>query len=590
MDLVWCYLVRSAAGAGLRGLRLIDRRGSEEWSVPARANDELGESQAEAIGAAARWLAERLAERRSDWALHIALDAEGSRCAWLSAPSGEQSVVLAAVNSAALGSGDDDHAGPGVWDPRYGQPQLDLSVQSLSATATATQTRATPTRRGPRSEDRRERLAVLTVPDLSARLLLDELDRLGIEVASVTSLWHAIAAAWDPGAASENGRARGADRPGEVVVAESAAVSAEVLIDPLGRLVWSWSRAGRLIAAGSQRLRRTTTEAPASAAQPEALGETARRLTARDEPPLAIVEVNRMDLGRLINDWLAWSLQLGAAPARVVCLAPTSTTCGELASDLPETAAAAAVVRTLAERWPGAATLAQVDDDPVRTTLMLLADREVPNSADDDRPDPRLIMLSLSSRPRRMTRRMYRWLAAALAAGGVSLGVLAWKIERGAAAIEAQIAALAAERNADLVKVRDAVPNVERDLDPARLIRTKLVEAEKNRAIIVPEPPIWALLDRILAAVSTVEGARLKDRIRIGSGPGAASGITVSLLSVNDATAVQAAIREKTSELPVEVEAGMSGPDLRVTIRWKEPPRPAAAGTPAAGGSGGGAP
>lgn len=592
VNLAWCYVVRDAAGAGLKSLRLVDRRRGLEWSAPpAAAGSDPAETQPAVIAAAARWLADRLGEwagASGGYTLRVCLDADGGRCAWLSAPSGEQTVVEAAVNAAAIGSGDDGTGGPGVWDSAYGQSGLDLSVQALSATAVADR----PRRSG--GEDRRERLAVLAMPDLAARLLLDELDRLGLEVDSVTSLWHAAAQAWDPAAGGgSDARAAAAEA---VVVAESEPVSAQVLVDPSGRLVWGWSRAGRLIAAGAQRVRKVAAE-PATAPGPRE-GEAgegdagARRLVGRDGVSgaggAAVLELHRADAGRVINDWLAWSLQLGVAPSRIVCMAPSWTTCSELAGDLPTEAGAAALARTLAQRWPGAATLAQVEDDPVGLTLTRLADAGT--SVDAARPDPRQSLLRLSGRPRRLTRRMYRWMAAALAAGGVALGVLAWKVERGAALIGQQADDLRAARAAELAKVKDFIPNVERDLDPARLIRARIIEAEKSRQSITHEPPIWALLDRLIKAAGRVDGARLddRDRLRLGSGVGASSGLTIALASVQDAAAAQAAVREETRDLPVDIDFSLAGSDLKVAIRWREAAKPGAAGSTAGGGGGAG--
>jgi hypothetical protein len=602
---LWCYLVRGSGGAALRGLRVVESRAVREWWAPVRAGGvDEAEAAVEAVASAARWLAERVAERPAGTPVRLCLDAEGSRCAWLSAPSGEARVVEAAVRTAAIGSMDEGAAGPGVWDPRYGQVGLDLSVQSLSATALADGPRGAGK---PRAVDRRERLAVLAVPDLAARLLMDDLDRLGVEVESVTSLWHASASAWDPGAEPQAESGAGAGDERSVVVADSQPVTAQVLVDPSGRLVWGWSRGGKLVAAGTQRLRRSVADFGAAEPEPAEGVENARRLPAGETGAeagggggsAAVVEVSRVDVGRVVTDWLAWSLQLGCAPARIVCLAPSSTVCSELSGDLPVSSGAQAVARTLAERWPGAATLGQVDEDPVATTLRRLGEGPLRRAGSGDRggaaaeagADPRVVLMGLTSRPRRMTRRMYRWLAGAMAAGGVALGVLAWKIERGAAEIDAAAEALRAERQAELVKVKDAVPNVERDLDPARLIRARVVERRTARQAITPEAPVFTLLDRLLAGLESVEGVRLKERLRLGSGPGAQSTLTVTMPELAAASAVQAALREKTRDLPVDLEFAVQGSDLRVNIRWREPARAGAAGgaaVPAAEGAKGG--
>ena len=80
--------------------------------------------------------------------------------------------------------------------------------------------------------------------------------------------WHAVALAWDPAAKDAPADS---DRDGRVVSA-STPVGATIVIDPDGRLTWSWSQRGTLIAGGTLLLRkaqaRIGAEPEVDAAQP----------------------------------------------------------------------------------------------------------------------------------------------------------------------------------------------------------------------------------------------------------------------------------------------------------------------------------
>lgn len=582
MSRLICYLQRSSGGAALSGLVLVDARQQRTWSAPPpRPGQDLADAQRALVAAAARWIADQIGPLKDQTQLVLCLDADGARCAWLSAPSGEHTVVKAAVASAAQGGLDEDAPGPGVWDTAHGQDGLDMSVQSLSATAVLPKPRRDRT-----AIDRRERLAVLAIPDLAARLLLDELDRLDVEVAEVTSLWHAAALAWDPSATDRLSPGAMVDAEG-AVVAESQPLSVSLLIEPAGRLVWAWCRSGQLVAAGSMRVRRIVSSAPAP--EPEPAGEpvddrAAPRLVGETsvEAPGAVLELAKADAGRLITEWLAWSIQLGQAPARIVCLGPSNIVCADLLADLPQVPGIAALAQTLGARWPGAAVTAQVEPDPVGATLARLVGAPPAGPADAS-GDPRAGLTDLASRPRRQTRTMFRWFALACASAALLVGVLAWKIERAAAAIRLDTDALRSLRAAEIAKIKDLIPDIEREADPVRRIRSRVIDMDKQRTALTPEPPVWRTLAAVLQTVEQVEGTRLKDKLRFNAIGG--MGLTIALPAADAGPKFLDALRARSQSLGIDWSGQVVGTELRLSGNWaKGKPAAAAPASPAPGG------
>ncbi|HBS28031.1 MAG TPA: hypothetical protein DEB06_00950, partial [Phycisphaerales bacterium] len=158
---------------------------------------------------------------------------------------------------------------------------------------------------GVRAVESASSLAVLSAPDAAARLFLDALDARGVRVDLVSTLWHAMAAAWC------------AESP-----ADGSSVAAVLRDGP--RLVWCWGRAGGLIVGGSV-----------------AMDDAA------DAP-----SIDR-SVHRLALDWLSWSTHLGSPPSSIVVL-------GHFADALSD---------ALTQRWPDARTRALNEPAPVATTL-----------------------------------------------------------------------------------------------------------------------------------------------------------------------------------------------------------------------------
>src|SRR5690606_3388892 len=133
----------------------------------------------------------------------------------------------------------------------------------------------------------------------------------------VLSLWHAMAAAWDA-------RPTLSDSPD--VVTTTSPPMAVLLVDPGGRVLWAWSQAGHLLAAGTIRLPQD-----------------------RHELGSGMVRIGRAEIGRLPTDWLSGSIQLGAVPARIVCITPGAGSDGDDDDLTP-----ARIGEALGAAWPGA--------------------------------------------------------------------------------------------------------------------------------------------------------------------------------------------------------------------------------------------
>lgn len=366
-----CYLGRADRGDTLAQVRLVTVNGDEAWDGPAPGEDPVAVRQSIQDGAA--WVAERAVRGdgpRGEIAL-LCVDVEGSSCTWLTAPSSDASVVAAAI--AQGGDWGGGSAPPAAWGPAT---TAEASVQALAAPPERVK------KNGKASHA--QKLAVVAVPDVSARLFVDALDDRNVYVDRAVSLWHALAMAWDPAGPIAGGAMRG-----EKVVASSAPATAVVVVDPAGRVVWAWSRGGELLAAGTIRLAQESNRA---------------------------VVVGGPEASRLAADWLAWSLQLGVAPARVVCVAPALAE-GTGALSQQE------LGMTLGKLWPGATVDLAVHDDPIGATLHRLAGVDEGQAP----ADGRLALLDLSRRPGRAHRAVYRWSALAVLAGSVALIGVAWK-------------------------------------------------------------------------------------------------------------------------------------------------------------------
>ena len=410
------YFERTDRGVRPVGVRLVGDRTDETHHC--REGEPIA-----ALNEAAAWIREHLPRNGGGGRALLnvlCVDIDGALCSWLTAPSGEARVIgtLARQGATDWGAdGDEGESGsaraPAVLAAYAGVPG-EASLQALGAPADAKA--HAPRKQGkgaPAQVESKLRVPVLAVPDSAARVLVDCLDAEGVRVDVVCSLWHAMSAAWDPAGPASAGVVRGAgSRPAEVV-AESTVVSASILVEPAGRLLWAWSRAGGLIAAGSMRLRieRTADGAP------------------------GLVRVRRADTARLAAEWMAWSAQLAMAPSRLTCVTP-ELWAGEDAGDGALDAAGLGVA--LGRALPGATVDLAVDSDPVGTTLRRVAagaEASAEAGAIDasSRVEGSTSLVDLSRRPGQSHFRLHLWAALAIAMGAAGVGALAWKFRAEAA-------------------------------------------------------------------------------------------------------------------------------------------------------------
>ena len=265
-----CAIERRERGGVIERVRLIgpgDRDAT--WQRTSEEPDE-------APRAAAEWVREHGRKGR----VRVVVDTDGGVCSWLTVPGGEAHVLEAMVRQAtgSLGEGGNEAAAPGVLAASVLGPDAALpggaTVQAL----------AEPDAQRAGTDDDRRRKAVIAVPDASVRLTLDAMDQLGVDVAGVWTVWDALSEAWDPAS-----RERGASD----AVATDFGVTAVVLVEPHGRLAWSWSRQGATIAAGAMRV----------------------GTTGGGEDPHEPV-VRESNVGRLISEWRGGGAQRGAVPRR----------------------------------------------------------------------------------------------------------------------------------------------------------------------------------------------------------------------------------------------------------------------------------
>jgi hypothetical protein len=375
-----CYLSRGALGASIRSLRLVGHASDEVWEGGPSGDPDQG----------AQWVRTHLASLRSTNTLALlCLDVEGGVCSWLTSPSSNAALIGAIARGGNTVAADPDspaRAGSSAVD-FYAADPYSSSIQALSHANGAAHS---------------HRLPVLAITDAPARLLMDALDRVNIGVDATATLWHLIAHTWDPGAPRTGTPMMPAD-----VTPSDAPVTAVVLVDPdNARLLWTWSRAGRLMVAGSMRLRRVHAETTAIA---EAGSEAPAPLT---------VSYSQEDASRLAIEWLSWAAQVGQAPSRVVCILPEQTQAGSFG-------------RAIGQAWNGATVDVVVRPDPIGDTLTRGAGiiENTPKATDDD---PQLALVELSSRPGRSHRRLFMWWSAAVMAAAVALGFVGYRLQQNA--------------------------------------------------------------------------------------------------------------------------------------------------------------
>lgn len=383
-------------------MRLVGAYTDDTWKPASVEADDVGQVIA-ASGSGASWVKDRLAHGDDLGAglSFVCVGVDGGVCSWLTAPSKTETVLSAAMGQLGEGGWAGDGTGAssrlGVW----GSPPGPIQEATIQALGDAVTTQANGKHK--EGDEAGSRMAVLALPDAGARLFLDALDERNIRVSRVVSIWHAISAVWDPAGPI---RSQAGGSGGDRVVATASPVTATVLLDPTGRFVWAWSRAGELLAAGSMRLE------PAHGAHDE------------DEEALATPEpsgvcVTKAEVGRLCTEWLSWSAQLGVAPARVICIGRLGE--GGLDGGL--------FGQMLGASWPGATIDFAVVDDPISETLRQLAiwgggSGGLTKSGTARTESPGWSLVGMSHRPGSAHRSLYRWAAASLLTASAAVG--AW--------------------------------------------------------------------------------------------------------------------------------------------------------------------
>jgi len=584
------HLERVDRGAVLAGLRLVGPRSAERWSSPFAAangsrdrgaeNDEAvldpaGDARATARDAAA-WLAERLkAERAGRRIDRLVIDADGAVCSWVSATDAEPRIVRALVTQHAGGGEADlrddaagDEHGPGRFpnlpdgeltvQPLAEQDERPISASgdalaSLRRRFTSLGSDADAEDGGPR------RLPVLAVPEAPARLLLDELDREGVEVGSVGSVFNAAAAVWDASA-----RAAGASGD-DPLVATAGGCTAVILVDPAGRMTWCWSVRGGVVAAGSARLAGGVAR-PASSST--ALDRSRSHAGVDLEQPPS-VRITPGVMARVSTEWISWAAQLGVVPTRVAIVAPCSALeVGPAGSNGAGGLDATGVAAALRRAVPDATVDLVDDDDPVGLTLRRLAELH-----DDASPavartpgDMRRSLTALSRRPGRAHRAMYRWSALAFVAAGAALSTLTWHLLQRAEAFERTAATLSNQRRALL---EDVDPSLIVSPFPARTIEDRIRSAGSGGVALDAPPPIL----RELETLSFVLGVESYTLSSLSLNPFAAS-FTVNVPGIAEAEQLSESLRSigQSSINWPDPSITQAGATVRVsaTGRWFE--------------------
>jgi hypothetical protein len=483
-----CYLDRAAGGDMLLGIRYADPRGQRTWLAPGGTRQVA--AVADNIRAGAMWLSEQLASASTDLDLIIIEDLDGGVCGWLTTPGVDEKSVrttLVAAKAGVSASGD-DQGQPLGW-LSTGEIGQDLSIQALGELASVK-----PTRNGRGTAlAPRQRLAILSLPDLCVRIFLDELDRLGVSAWRVMSHWHALAQAWDPDTQ------RGQSFEKETVVASSQPVTGVIIVEKTGMLSWAWQRSGKLLAGGSMRLRTT-----------RAASEPGLQVAGNDE---VTIEPARADVGRLVTEWLAWSTQLGLAPSRIIAMAPKSLSDGELGQQYQRNSGIAALASALGHAWSGADVAAVVEDEPLGATFdRLIKMGATLQSKALSEPAPATDLLELSRRPGKAVRLAHHWAGVAMLALAGVLGVVGFMAHRSVSGVRAQAAEYVSQREELITKVRTVIPklNLEGELDPAGVISSRLKKLEDDRRnLSKAEEPCLSETLRFLEAAGELPDATL---------------------------------------------------------------------------------
>lgn len=449
-----CYIRRTDRGGALKGLRLIGGQTDDVWQAGASTDPVL---MNESIRQGARWIADRLGGGKGKNLAVLCLDTDGAVCTWVK-PADANSTSLEAALSSDMNEYDPDsleqEVHNGIVD-RFPKLPLELSYEPLPSDDTSTGSRA----------------AVMAGPDIPGRLIKDELDTMGIQIGTITSIWHAIASTWDPGA-------KLAHSSSEHIVSSDSSIVASIVLDPdEGRLIWTWSRSGKLITAGSARI------------------EVSKNQSNPSNKPIVLIRPD--DIARICSDWLSWSSQLGVSPTKIVFVGEPgqiqslSNASTSNSSDDETTTkvgmSPSEVGVALTKAWPDATIDLVAFSDPIGETLSRVA---------GDTSDRLKALSTLTNRPGRAHRGMYRWAGAAFIAVSAIIAIAAYQLLSQAGEIKDQAALIAQDR---MQAINDYDPQLVLSQIPAATLRSKLDQVRKSHQPVVTQnnKPIMEELETI---------------------------------------------------------------------------------------------
>ncbi len=388
---------------------------------------------------AGQWIKDRLVSgsKKSKSIDVLCIDTDGAVISWIKPEDATPEMIGSVIEGGEHGDPDDfdapEHNGT---SERFPDLPLEVSYEPLDGATTSVGART----------------AVIATPDVPARLLIDQLDERGIRVEHITTLWHAIAQAWDPGAARHGGN------DAQRIVASSAPITGSIIVDgDKGLMVWTWSQGGDLIAGGSVRL----THNSGSSSAPT---------------------ITESGIARLGVDWLGWSSQLGVSPARILFITPKPSTS---ATDEHAGLDNAGIGNALARAWPGASIDLIEHASPVDETLSQIARRGLKTTH-----------TPLMDRPVRAHRSMYRWAGFSLIAASVAIGIGAWQFLGRAADTRDQISVINLEKMEMLTAVD---PTIAVSSFPLEELRNKVraLRASSDPIVTSTSRPIMSELETL---------------------------------------------------------------------------------------------
>jgi hypothetical protein len=445
-----CYIRRTDRGIVLRGLRLVGGHTDDSWAVDPQGDTDL---IVETIEEAADWLKQRIDAASKSEVSGLILDTDGAACTWVKPEDADPDALDSIISDGPV-EHDPDDLEPMVQNmlgERLPRLPKEMDFEPLSEDQTSTGARR----------------AIIAVPDVPGRLLKDKLDSIGIRPQKMTSIWHALSIAWDPGIDSSSSAQR--------IVSSDAPICAIVAIDPIDcRLIWTWSREGELICSGSSRLRRVHGE---------------------HEPRAMIWQ---SDIARTCADWLGWSSQLGVSPARIIVLgepiAPSYIDDESEGQPDEQALDAAQLGAALTQRWPDATLDLFGEPDPIGATLQRIIHRERVHSLQN--------ITGLEARPTRAHRSMFRWAGLALTAAACVVFLLGWQFLNKANAIKSETNSLQSDQQTIL---NDFDPNLTYSRAPLLELRSRKQETQKAQSPIeVPAPkPILDAIENVSYVIGT---------------------------------------------------------------------------------------